>query len=548
MKKTTLLILFLLLFGAAISFYFYRKNIFSKEVLKLEILGPEETKMGEEIEYVVRYKNQGNITLEEAELIFEYPESAFPSEGESRAIKDLEDIYPGEEGSQTFKARLFGNTGETKKAKASLSYRPKNLKALFESKTTFITKITSVPLSFEIDSPSRIEIGKTFSFRINYFSSADYLLSDLRVKVNYPSGFEFSGSTPSALERTEWDIGLLNPAEGGRIEISGRLEGEVREEKIFRATLGLWKEGNFILLKEATRGVQIVKPHLYVSYLINGSPEYVASPGDFLHFEIFFRNIGEEPFRDLFLVTRLRGKAFDFDTLRTEDGDFQKDVSFILWDWKKVSLLKFLGPQEEGKVEFWVKLKRTWEPLESNPELGVEVEISKVKETFVLRVNSLLELKQSVFFKEEKFENKGALPPKVSETTTYSVVWKTKNHYNDVGNVKVKATLPKQVKLTGEIFPKDSELTFDLKSREIVWNIGELKAGSGISTPEKSIAFQIAFTPTEDQKGKVALLINEARIEGEDLWAKKTIEAMTPGVDTTLPDDPTVSEEMGIVE
>jgi len=564
MKKITLLILFLFFLAIAISFYYYQRNIFSKEVLKLEILGPEKVKMGEEIEYTVRYKNQGNTTLEEAELIFEYPESALPltfrqaqgelsseevlSEEERRVRKDLQDIYPGEEDSYVFKARLFGKEGDIKQAKAFLSYRPKNLKAFFESKTSFVTEIDLVPLSFEIDSPSRVEIGKPFSFRINYFSSADYPLSDLRVKIDYPSGFEFLGSKPVALERTEWDIDLLNKTDGGRIEISGRLEGEARTEKIFRATLGFWKEGDFILLKEATRGIQIVKPSLYVSHLINNSPEYVATPGDFLHVEIFFRNIGEEPFKDLFLVTKLKGEAFDLDTVRTGEGDFQKDEKFIFWDWKKVPLLKFLSPQEEGKVEFWVKLKEKWEPLEINPEIKAEIEIAKVKKTFVVKVNSFLELEELVLFKEEKFSNEGPIPPKVGETTTYSVIWKPKNYYNDLENVKVKATLPDQVKLTGKIFPEDANLTFDSESREIVWDVGELQRGSGISEPEKSVAFQISLKPIEDQKGEPAFLINEARVEGEDQWTKRTIGASVSAVDTTLPDDPTVSEQNGIVQ
>lgn len=548
MKKITLSILFLFLLAIVISFYYYRKNIFSKEVLKLEILGPEKAKMGEEIEYLVKYKNQGNTTLEEAKLIFEYPEGAIPVEGGKGVVRDLEDIYPGEEDSLTFRARLFGKEGETRKAKASLSFRPKNLTAFFESETSFITEITQVPLTFEIDSPSRVTVGKIFSFRINYFSNADYPLSDLGVRIDYPLGFEFLKSQPTSPERTEWDIGLLNGAEGGRIEVEGRLEGQIKEEKFFRASLGFWKEGEFITLKETTKGVQIVRPSLYVSSLINGSPEYIADPGDFLHFEFFFRNIGEEPFEDLFLVTRLKGEAFDLDTIRIEDGDFQKDEKFIFWDWKKVPLLKFLGPQEEGKVEFWVKLKEKWEPATANPEIKIEVDIAKVKEVFAIKINSFLELEEQVFFKEEIFSNIGPIPPKVGQTTTYTVIWKAKNYYNDLGNVKVKATIPDQVRLTGRIFPEDAKITFDSGSREIVWDVGELKAGSGISEPEEQVAFQISLRPTEDQKGASAILINQAKIEGEDQWTKRTVEALFSAVDTTLPDDPTVTPEQGIVQ
>lgn len=111
-------------------YWYYQKNIYSKEVLKLEILGPAETELAGEVEYIVKYKNNGNVRLEEPKIIFEYPKNSVV-EGEKflRKEKELEDIYPGEEKTVSFKARLFGKEGEAKLAKAQISYRPKGLKA-----------------------------------------------------------------------------------------------------------------------------------------------------------------------------------------------------------------------------------------------------------------------------------------------------------------------------------------------------------------------------------------------------------------------------------
>ena len=103
------------------------------------------------------------------------------------------------------------------------------------------------------------------------------------MKIEYPSGFEFIASQPQALEKTEWDLPILNKAEGGRIEIRGKLTGEIKEQKIFRATLGIWQSGEFILLKEAVRGVEILKSSLSIFQQVNGFSQYVANPGDSLH-------------------------------------------------------------------------------------------------------------------------------------------------------------------------------------------------------------------------------------------------------------------------
>ncbi|MDO8559135.1 MAG: hypothetical protein Q7R84_02280, partial [bacterium] len=173
-------------------FWYYQRNIYSKDILKLEILGSDEIDAAEEIEFVVSYKNNGNIRLEEPRLIFEYPEYSIVAEGKNlRQEIIMEDIYPGQSDTVYFKGRLLGKEGDVKKARAWLSYKPKNLKARYESETSHAIKIKSVPLTLEFDLPSKIESGGDLNFRLNYFSNANYPLSDLGVKIEYPSDFKF---------------------------------------------------------------------------------------------------------------------------------------------------------------------------------------------------------------------------------------------------------------------------------------------------------------------------------------------------------------------
>ena len=552
MKKIIIFILILGILAGILGYYYYQKNIYSKEILKLEILGSEEVQAFEEIEYVVKYKNNGNTTLEEPALIFQYPENSLPTNEKSQRVeKALEDIYPGEEKTLSFKTRLFGKENEIKQAEATLKYRPKNLKAFYESKTTFTTKIKSIPLTLEFDLPSKTESGREFQFFLNYFSNSDWPLSNLRVKIEYPSSFEFIKSQPQALEKTEWDLSILNKAEGGRIEIGGRLLGEIREQKIFRATLGLWREGEFTLLKEATKGTEIQESSLSIFQQINGASQYVANPGDILHYEIFFRNTGEGLFQDLFLVSKLEGRAFDFETLKTESGQFNKGDNSIVWDWREVPKLRFLGRGEEGKVEFWINLKKDWEiasPQDKNFSLKNKIILSQSKEEFETKINSRLAISQKGFFQDEIFGNSGPIPPKVGESTTYTITWQAKNYYNDVKNVKVKAVLPPEVKLTGEIFPENSRLTFDSESREIVWEAGDLEPGKGVLNQAPNVSFQVSLTPEFYQKGQVPLLVNTAKISGEDSWTGIILEATSPAINTALPDDPTIGETGGIIQ
>lgn len=558
MKKITLFIIIITVIVGVLGFYYYQKNIYSKEILKLEILGSEEADLLQEIEYIVKYKNNGNTRLDDPELIFEYPKYSLPvGETSLRIIKGADElggaIYPGEEKTFRFKARLLGKEGEAKEAKAILSYRPKNLKARYTSDTTFTTIIKKVPLTFEFDLPSKIESGKDLRLRLNYFSNTDYPLSNLRVTIEYPSNFEFTESAPLALDKTEWEVGLLNKAEGGRIEILGKVRGEVGEEKVFQAKIGSWQEGEFILLKEITRGITIIKPALHISQLINGNPELITNPGDNLHYELFFRNIGEETLTDMSLLVTLSGSPFDFKTIRAPEGEYETGDNSIIWDWRRVGDLQLLSSQEEGKVEFWLKLKEEWEIQnleDKNPTIKTKVYLSQVREEFINKVNSKLEVVQKGYFEDEVFGNSGSIPPQVGETTTYTIMWQVKNYYNEMKNVKVKATLPGNVRLTGKIFSEEEadKFTFDSMSRELVWNIGDLMVAQGILNPAPNIAFQISFTPETIQKGQTPDLIGEVRITGEDQWTKETLGATSQAINTTLPDDQTITLEMGIVK
>lgn len=552
LSRFQVIVALLALAVGAVGFWLWQKNTYSKEILRLEIIAPEDAAMGEEISYVAKYKNNGDVRLERPVLIFEYPAGAVPAQGQdTRITQSLDDIYPGQERTFSFAARLFGKEGEVKEAKAQLQYTPRNLNALFESETTAATRISHVPLTFELDLPSRMESGQEFSFALNYFSNSEYPLSDLRIKMEYPEGFAFKTASPSPIGESEWDIGLLNKTEGGRISIAGTLQGEVREAKIFKATLGMWKEGTFTLLKEATKGVEIASTRLIISQEVNGSPGFVASPGDTLHYVVSFKNVSEKTLENLFLVVALEGRPFDLASVKPGSGIFQQGDNSIVFESKNVSKLRFLGKGEEGKVEFWVNAKEEWEtfsPQDKDFVLRDRIILSDATEEFEVKVNSKLEIEQSAFFADEVFGNQGPMPPQVGVPTTYTVAWQARNLYNDARNAKVRAVLPAQVGLTGSVFPEGAPLTFDPVSREVVWEAGDLSAGTGPFETPPSVAFQVRLVPTASQQGKAAQLIGEARIQADDVFVERTLSATDSPVDTRLPDDSSVSPAMGVVQ
>lgn len=540
-KSLVFTILFLIIVIGFFGFWNYKNRMFSKETLRLEILGPDTAKMGQEIEYTVKYKNNGNFVLQNPKLIFELPDNSLTEDNKIRFTQDLKDIYPGQENSASFKGRLLGKENDLKVARAWLSYTPKNLTAVFPSDTTFTTKISSADLTLDFDLASKSEKGKDIQYNLNYFSNTDYPLENLSIKIDNIDGFTIKSSDPSSLDLAEWKIPTLNKTQGGRIKITGTITADTGKHLTFTAHLGMWVDGQFINIKDATSDLEVIEPKIFISQQINSSPNYIATPGETLHYQIYFRNIGTTPFNNLFMQVKLDNLAFDLSSVDALGGVLRNSDSSIIFDYKQIPALQNLQPQQEGKIEFNVKLKDS-----TNLTIKDTVIISEISQEFVTKVNSKIELSQKAYYSNQvNIQNTGPIPPVAGKATTYIISWQVKNYSNDVKNVKVKAVLPQGISLTGQLSPDTeySKFSFDSVSRELVWSVGDIKADQNT----EPLYFQISFTPLDWQKGLPATLIKQATIFAENQFTGTLVQNTSPAVDTNLKDDSQNSNK-GIVQ
>jgi len=98
--------------------------------------------------------------------------------------------------------------------------------------------------------------------------------------------------------------------------------------------------------------------------------------------------------------------------------------------------------------------------------------------------------------------------------------------------------LPTWVRFIGPISPPAEDLNYNASTREIVWNIRSIPKGTGITEIEKEVSFQIGFTPSLSQLGKMPILINEATLTGHDDFANVDVRVKKGTLNTMLKDDP----------
>jgi len=259
MKKILIIIFIAVVLGMG-AYSYYRGGMFSTEILKLEISGPETAKIGDEIEYTVNYKNDGNFTLQKAKLVFELPENSLTEDGKRMFTQSLKDIAPGTSEFVKFKGRLLGKEGDLKIAKATLTYVPENITAPYETNVDFTTKIDASSIVLKYDLLATAEQDRSLQYFISYSSGVNYPLENLSIKIDPTPGFDFVSSEPKSLDNLEWKIDTLNKNQGGKIDISGKVSAKVGENLTFLASLGKWISGDFVVIKQVSANVQIVPP------------------------------------------------------------------------------------------------------------------------------------------------------------------------------------------------------------------------------------------------------------------------------------------------
>ena len=556
----------LVVFFAVIGFLFWQgMNSFDKNKVVLEIEGAERIVSGDEITYVVGCKNNTNLALHNLQLIFRYPQDAIPSKDKS-SVETIEfsNLEPGQEVKTEFPGRLVGLKGDKKKALAELSYSPGNLSSRFSNEAEFETEIVSVPLIVNFDLPEKLVSGQSFDFSLVYSNQSGVSFDNLQVKMEYPKGFIFESSQPESFDENNfWSLGNVVAGEQGKIFIKGTISGEENENKAFKAQIGENKE-EFIPYAEATGAVQISQSPLFISQTVNNSTDYIAKVGDTLKYRIEYKNKTDVGIRNVFINVKLDGKALDFSTLNAATGSFNGNNNTIVWNASNQPDLEFLGSGQGGEINFSIRIKN---PLPINNFVdknftvvsdaiinseNIPLSLEKIeiagKSKLTTKVTSHLTLQAQAFYFDDELVNSGPLPPKVGQKTTYTIKWRLVNRNNDLSDVKIVAYLPPHVEWVGIKKPSSADLSYNSQTGQVIWQVGNLAAGTGVLAPVRQVAFQIAITPTVVDAGNLVELIGQSKVSAHDNFVDLELTDTTRSIDSNLPDDPQVNNQGTVVQ
>src|SRR3989338_2671752 len=362
--KWLVLLALLLAIVSFLTFWFGSPS-FSESGVKLEIEGPTQVSVGDEVVYKLKYSNETKLDLNNMTFKFTYPDDSVVLKNGAVA-KDLSETFtvdqlaPGQEEEKEFKAFLVGDRGNIKTAKAEISYRAGDLKTAFQKNTSFSTTIIGLPISLTLSAPPNSVPGQVVNYVLDYRNESNDDIYDLRFEFDYPDGFSFQRSTPSPNTGNYiWLVPVLKKSNGGRISITGPLNGKEGETKNILVLLKRKIGDQYVNYEKAETSSVIADSLLNAEVLVNDSSDYSAFAGDDLNYVVKYSNSSNYNLVGVNLTIKLEGEMYDISSLDTKGGYYDNSNNTITWNASTVSDFANLAPNKKGQVSFRIKLKNS---------------------------------------------------------------------------------------------------------------------------------------------------------------------------------------------
>ena len=555
---------FILTLGYAAYMFFVGGNTVSNDNIDISILGNTFTAGGEELPLVIGISNKNTSSLDLVDLVVEYPKGGISdaSAEKERLRQSLGTIPSGAVRNENIKVVLFGQQGSIIPVKISIEYRVEGSNAIFVKEKNYEVSINSTPINLSVEAPRTISPNQEIVLNVKATLNATRETSKVLLKLDYPVGFQFiKAVSMPALGNNVWDLGSLAPGVERGISITGKmLDVFDGEEKTFRVESGLESGrikgtietvfnslGHTVLIKKA-----LIEARLY----INGaySREYAVNSNSSVRGEIRWANNLETKINDLEIRAKISGSAANRKTIDVNRGFYNSLGDVIVWDKNSDRDFAEVNPGETGTVSFSLSTLSLFSAITgvlTQPQIEIDVSISgkeplegydlkevSNKESKTIRIVSDVGFAAKIFYYSGPFTNKGSIPPKAETETTYTIIWSLSNTSNNISKAQVRGSLPPWARFVGPISPQTEDLTYNSSTKEIIWNAGNIPKGAGITVSNKTVAFQIGFTPSLSQVGTTPTLVNDAVLTGHDDFANVDVRVNKASLNTRLSNDP----------
>lgn len=544
-----------------------RTMFFSEESVSISVSGPKNVASAEETTFTIAYENKNWAGLDNAVLVLSYPGSFHPSAESSLKTNNtfteisLGSIPARTQGEKTITGKFYGSKGDLAYFQAMLRYTPHNVATVLEKTDRFSVNVASSPLSLEITAPLESAPGQDIEYVIDYGNVGDLQFSNLRVKAEYPEGFQFVSAEPKPSEgESVWYVGTLDARAQGKIIVRGVLSGTRDEYKHMRGMIGFFQgDGKFVSYAENERQTHVVASPFSLSQTVNGLTDITVNPGDMLRYVIRYKNESDIGMRDAIVTVEINPTSLDMSRLTLQRGAYDAARKMIIWKASDVPSLGKIEPGESGEITFSVPVLTTFSGDDGknlsirsvakidSPDIPTSIGANKIigSNMLFVKLNSSVGVDIRALYDSPVLPNSGPFPPKVGEETSYTLHMSIANSSNDLKQARLSLMLPTGVRYTGKFAPGGEVISYNERTNEFVWELGVFSPTKG--TP-RILDVQIAATPSPGNAGDPLILMNGAAFTAKDAFTDRDVRIEKEKIDSNLRADTTYSTMSGKVQ
>lgn len=518
-------------------------SAFKEENVTVSIVGPEIVEVGQIAKYTVTLENKNRVKLQNTSLNIKLPDNFILQKNNfivdrnlSGAKISIGTLKGHSQKKYTIEVTVNYDNDIHEVLKVFAKYKPANISSYFQADAQKNIKLVKSNLAMLIDSVDTASSGEMVSFDVILKNNDNNAVENLLLKADYPEGFTFDYSDSEPVDDTtnEWLVDKLEAGEQYKINIQGRLSGQLDVIKLFKFALKDKMKNS--ILAQSEHGIKIIPTKVLLEETVKNHNVY---PGDYIDYRVLFKNNTSVPLRNLVLVTHLPGRYINRQRVTVRDGYYDSRENTITWKAGDNQQLEILQPGEEGQVEFRVGIEDNIIPKDKNDKnpylrsyseiesLDVDSPIFENKKItsskLKIPINSVAQLASVARYIPENPDEATEGILKVNQKTKIKITLNLSNTTNRLKDVKLLADLPSGVQWEEQIYPKGDNLKFDERSHQLKWNIGTVEVGTGILSPPEKAEFVISIIPSINQVGQGINLLKNVRISAKDTFTGNSI-------------------------
>lgn len=524
--------------------------------------------MGTPFTISVSAVNKTKSALDNVRIVLNLPDGLMVASNHSERVleHDVSSFPAGGTFNQNYTLVAVTSTETAQALQAQIYYSPQSVIANFSKSASIDINVANPEISLNLSTAtSTVYSGQTFAVTASYENNGSSTVNNIRIKFDYPSGFTQTSVSPAASgSEPIWN---MRDAANGQVTVNGQVSLPDNSGFAMAASVIGNIDGQDYVLVTDSLNMTVAKSPLSLDLSLNGGdPNQVVYPGETLNYVLTYTNNTPVTFSNITVNTQISGGMINWGTLQTNAivGNYGQTLT---WTPSASNQLASLSPNSSGEVSFSIQLDNPY-PIQylnsknfsvkvsaqaSSPTVPYLINAGQTKTVAVseAKVAGEISVQSSAYFRDAASEaiNNGPWPPKVGQSTEYTIHWSVSNYVTDVGNLTVSSVLPPGVTFVGVIQNyASSTVSYNQSSNSVVWQIGNLSATAGIITAAPQVVFQIAATPQSSDAGNYMTIFGETAAQATDNFSGIQLTASSSPITTLLPSDTSVIVGQGIVQ